>query len=185
MLILLMTSVAISLFLLIAALIVMLGSPDPVDARLMEIAAPEKPIADTDLALSIKDVPRTELARAAAGITDLFKPLKDMISGSDGDLAQRLTLGGFPKAGHIEVFTAMKMLLPVIGVIAGTFISGGNMLIGVMGGGLLGFFGPDLVLSNFITRRQQSIRQALPDALDLLVICMEAGLGIDKIGRAD
>src|SRR5205085_12459523 len=39
---------------------------------------------------------------------------------------------------------------------------------------------PDVVLTKLISRRQGGIRRALPDALDLLVICMEAGLGIDQ-----
>jgi tight adherence protein C len=70
------------------------------------------------------------------------------------------------------------MLLPVLGVIIATYF--GNLIIGCMVGIVLGFFGPDLVLGTLITRRQTSIRRALPDALDLLVICMEAGLGIDQ-----
>jgi tight adherence protein C len=39
---------------------------------------------------------------------------------------------------------------------------------------------PDFVLTQLVSRRQGSIRRALPDSLDLLVICMEAGLGIDQ-----
>jgi tight adherence protein C len=54
------------------------------------------------------------------------------------------------------------------------------LLAAVMVGAVAGFFLPDLVLSYLITRRQTNIRLALPDALDLLVICMEAGLGIDQ-----
>jgi tight adherence protein C len=44
---------------------------------------------------------------------------------------------------------------------------------------LLGFFIPDLLLSSKITRRQKAIRKSMPDALDLLTICVEAGLGFD------
>jgi tight adherence protein C len=45
---------------------------------------------------------------------------------------------------------------------------------------VLGFFAPDMWLFNAINRRKTRIGKALPDALDLLVICMEAGLGIDQ-----
>ena len=44
---------------------------------------------------------------------------------------------------------------------------------------VLGYFLPDLLLKSKIDRRQKSIRKAMPDALDLLTICVEAGLGFD------
>ncbi|NMB53637.1 MAG: type II secretion system F family protein [Leptolinea sp.] len=44
---------------------------------------------------------------------------------------------------------------------------------------ILGFFIPQLLLSSAINRRQKNIRRAMPDALDLLTICVEAGLGFD------
>jgi len=44
---------------------------------------------------------------------------------------------------------------------------------------VLGFFGPDIWIRNQATKRQLQLRRGLPDALDLLVICAEAGLGMD------
>lgn len=44
---------------------------------------------------------------------------------------------------------------------------------------LIGFYFPQLMLSSQISRRQKEIRKAMPDALDLLTICVEAGLGFD------
>ena len=44
---------------------------------------------------------------------------------------------------------------------------------------LLGYFLPDLLLKSRIDSRQKSVRKAMPDALDLLTICVEAGLGFD------
>jgi len=155
-------------------LILMLSGKETADARLMEIAA-SQPVSAPTLA----EMPKSGLARVAVSLTSPFKPIRDLISGSDGDLGYRLTLAGFRKAEHIEVYTAAKMLLPVIGIVAGTFF-GSNMMAAVLVGAVGGFFGLDLVLTHLISRRQESIRRALPDALDLLVICMEAGLGIDQ-----
>jgi tight adherence protein C len=43
----------------------------------------------------------------------------------------------------------------------------------------LGYFLPNLILDRMISSRQQKIRESLPDALDLLVVCVEAGQGLD------
>ena len=174
MMLLFLISAAITVFLLAAMLILMLSGKETADARLMEIAA-SQPVSAPTLA----EMPKSGLARVAVSLTSPFKPIRDLISGSDGDLGYRLTLAGFRKAEHIEVYTAAKMLLPVIGIVAGTFF-GSNMMAAVLVGAVGGFFGLDLVLTHLISRRQESIRRALPDALDLLVICMEAGLGIDQ-----
>ncbi len=167
-------SVTITAFLIAAVLIVLLGGKETIDARLMEISAPP-PVISPDLV----EGPRNGLARAAAGVTSVFKPIRGLVSGSDENMAYRLALAGFRKPGHIEIFTATKMLLPVLAIGAGTFF-GSNMLVAILVGAVLGFMTPDLVLTRLISRRQESIRRALPDALDLLVICMEAGLGIDQ-----
>src|SRR5260370_36823497 len=71
------------------------------------------------------------------------------------------------------------MLLPVAAIVAGSFF-GDNMIAAILVGVVLGFMAPDVMLTQLISRRQGGIRRALPDALDLLVISMEAGLGIDQ-----
>ena len=167
-------SVSVSVFLIGAILITMLSGKEAIDARLMEISAPPPPIT-TDLV----EVPTGGLAQAAAAITSIFKPIRSVVSGSDEDMSYKLTLAGFRKTEHIEIFTATKMLLPVVAIVGATFC-GENMIAVILVGAVLGFMAPDMVLSKLISRRQQGIRQALPDALDLLVICMEAGLGIDQ-----
>jgi tight adherence protein C len=48
-----------------------------------------------------------------------------------------------------------------------------------LGGILIGFFGPDVLIRNLISRRAHQMELGLPDALDLLVICAEAGLSLD------
>jgi tight adherence protein C len=171
----LLISAAVTIFLLVVAVLVMLTGSDPVEARLMEVSAFTAPEAGTLIAAT----PSTGLARVAAQITGLFNPFRGLVSGFDQDLSYKLTLAGFRKPEHVEIFTAVKLLLPVVGIVVGTFFAS-NMITAVLVGAVAGFFLPDLVLSYLVTRRQTNIRMALPDALDLLVICMEAGLGIDQ-----
>ncbi len=167
-------SVTITVFLLAAVLIMTLSGKETIDTRLMEISVPPPPISP-----AIVGAPTSGLAQVAAGITSVFKPIRSVVSGSDDDMSYKLTLAGFRRAEHIEIFTATKMLLPVLAIVAGSFF-GDNMMAAILVGVVLGFMAPDVVLTQLISRRQQTIRRALPDALDLLVICMEAGLGIDQ-----
>ena len=90
----------------------------------------------------------------------------------------RLQSSGLPIT-NVEVYTAAKMLLPITAIGAATFF-GGNLLVAILVGAVAGYLGPDLVIGRLIARRQTSITRTLPNALDLLVICMEAGLGLDQ-----
>lgn len=174
--ILFLISAAVTVFLLVTAVLLLLPGGDPVEARLMEVSAFPSTEGNKSLMMS---APSTPLARAAARINGIFNPVRGLVSGFDQDLAYKLTLAGFRKPEHVEIYTAIKLLLPLAGIIVGTFF-GKNLVAAVIIGGVGGFFVPDLVLSHLVTRRQENIRRALPDALDLLVICMEAGLGIDQ-----
>jgi len=53
----------------------------------------------------------------------------------------------------------------------------------VMGAALAGFYMPGMYVKNMITKRQKSIRRAWPDALDLTLICVESGMGIESAFR--
>ena len=166
-------SAGVTVFLVTVMILLAFNRGDAINTRLEEVAS-----AETVTLPDLINEPRTGLARTATGLTDLFRPITEMISSSD-DLEYRLVLAGFRRPEHVEIYKALKLLLPVAGVILGTFWRD-NAVAGVLLGAILGFFGPDLVLSQAIKRRQESIRLGLPDALDLLVICMEAGLGMDQ-----
>ena len=107
---LLLISVAVTVFLLLAAMFAFFTGKDAVETRLMEVSASAPASVGSPL---IKTVPSTGLGRLAAGITSLFSPIRGLISGSDSDLEYKLTLAGFRKPEHMEIFTAIKMLLPV------------------------------------------------------------------------
>src|SRR5712672_971468 len=127
-------SVTITVFILAAAVIVLWGGEDSVDARLMEVAA--SPSVSVP-GLGEAD-PQGGLAQVATGVTGLLKPIRGIISGTDDDIAYRLTLAGFRKPEHVEIFTALKMLLPVAAIIAASFF--GNMVTAIVVGIVIGFF---------------------------------------------
>jgi len=54
----------------------------------------------------------------------------------------------------------------------------------VIAAGAVGYFGPSFFLEKMVAARQERLRLALPDALDLMVVCVEAGLGLDQAIRA-
>ncbi len=109
------------------------------------------------------------------------------LSPEDASLARRrLMAAGFRSDMALRVFYGLKIVL-FVGLLALAFV-GRNYLTAnpvlrvviLVAGGALGFFGPNLVLDRFVSRRQEKIKFSLPDALDLLVVCMEAGLGLDQ-----
>ena len=67
-----------------------------------------------------------------------------------------------------------------MGLVYFTGIYKNNPIILFLVAGVAGFILPDIWLGRQVKARQQLLRLALPDALDLLVICMEAGLGLDQ-----
>src|SRR5688572_996172 len=102
------------------------------------------------------------------------------------DTARKLELAGNPWPIDAATFLAIRFILAlVLGgfLVAVVLISPPSnpndnfMYIG--GATFAGFYLPHLMLTSRITRRQKEIRKAMPDALDLLTICVEAGLGFD------
>lgn len=97
----------------------------------------------------------------------------------------RLSTGGFRSETAPTTFLASKTIVAIILAIAGAaymWAKGETMMNG-MGITLVaagaGFLAPDLWLSSAISKRAEAIRHGLPDTLDLMVITVESGLGLD------
>jgi len=101
------------------------------------------------------------------------------LKGDEG-LSFQLGLAGYREQGHLDTFLNAKLLGPAVGLLLATFAGRENLLVTSLVLGAAGFFAPDLFLIRRIKHRKQAIARSLPDAMDLLVICMEAGLGIDQ-----
>lgn len=99
------------------------------------------------------------------------------------NLEARLAFAGRPAVWPIERVLAAKVLLGASGAALGglAFSSNPGMQSVAFAAAAtgLGAFGPDLVLSRLARERQQAIQVALPDTLDQITICVEAGLGFE------
>lgn len=117
----------------------------------------------------------------------LPKLAKPLMPGEESErtvLRTRLTHAGFYSRNAIPVFLGIKMVLIVTPIILG--LAAGlfglvTLLHGFIGGALgsvLGIFGPDLWLAQRKRSRQITLRRSLPDALDIVVLCMDGGLSL-------
>jgi len=128
--------------------------------------------------------------RRAAGSSDPFKVpgwMQDMavrLSPSDAgsNMQRKLDVAGNPEGWTPDRMIAVKGLaLLALGAIGALLALRHPTLMIVTGGigAAAGFFLPDVLLYNAGLKRQQQLALTLPDALDLLTICVEAGLGFD------
>ena len=110
-------------------------------------------------------------------------PISKAIPLSPSDVSRTrawLIQAGYRDAGDVNYYFGARLLLAALGFAGVVLFSGldsGFLLVGVPG---LGFFIPRFVLKRMIRDRQRRITLGLPDALDLTVICVEAGLALDQ-----
>ena len=118
-------------------------------------------------------------------IEKLVKPFENVVPRSKEDIStlqKRLFRAGYREKSCANIFYSAKVLVPgglcLLATVTG-FYRDNPLLIYSLAGGL-GFLIPDFWLSNRMTARQTELRLGLPEALDLIVICVEAGLSMDK-----
>jgi tight adherence protein C len=102
--------------------------------------------------------------------------------GKDSPVRQRLILAGFRAENHLNYFYAVKVLLPLL-LCAVTVAAGIYHWSAVLTFAMAiacGYIAPDFWLRHRIKRRQEDIRMGMPDLLDMLVVCLEAGLSMDQ-----
>jgi tight adherence protein C len=122
-------------------------------------------------------------------LTDLVTPLSRLAAPDEGfeqsSLKLRFAHAGIRDRRAPMVFFGLKALmflvLPVLGAVAlqagGSTLAGQQLLLVLLLVGVLGYCLPNVVLKRMIQARQRDLFEAFPDALDLLTICVEAGLG--------
>jgi tight adherence protein C len=138
-----------------------------------------------------------QVAREARGRGPVAGPWRPSVSGDivakpftalrrffatepDPEIVRRLMLAGYRKPYHADIFLGMRLAVPaVLGLTVALAVSSNTVLFFLLAI-VVGFFIPDFWLGHATNRRRQRLKLSLPDALDLLSICMEAGLGLDQ-----
>ena len=151
---------------------VLLGSTDPVRRRL----AANGPTADGDGRL------RLTIQTLVGPVSEWVLPKSEV---ERSKLTKHLTYAGFRSPIALQVFYCIKvalvLILPAIVLVVAQWFpelpTSRLLLMMGMGAGL-GLIAPSSVVDRMMENRLRTLRRAFPDALDLLVVCVEAGLGL-------
>jgi tight adherence protein C len=184
--------IVVVVILVIAALLVIYGLRNPkevadkaISERINEFAQTGEQVSLEKIELSqpFKDRVIYPIARALGELAVRFTPQNAL-----QNISKKLELAGSPPGLDPTLFLAFQfgaalifggLVFFVLMISPLKWPLGKDILFGI-GFSVLGFFFPTLWIGGKISRRQKDIRKAMPDALDLLTICVESGLGFDS-----
>jgi tight adherence protein C len=146
-----------------------------VAGRLSQVMAPRTVVQGEKFSEKQKE-------RARGALASLGK-LLPAAAGQQATRAQLMMIrAGYRSPDAMLVIRGVKVLLPlaIVGLVLSTGLYRYNPLLVVGGAALVGFLLPEMWLLSRINARKRRLRLGLPDGLDLLVICVEVGLGLDQ-----
>ncbi|MBM2810519.1 MAG: type secretion system protein [Chloroflexi bacterium] len=159
---------------------------DAVRTRLAQFGDRPRSLEELELEAPFSERIMRPLLQRLAGYMQRMSRQKDVKvqERQANTLQQRLALAGNPNRWSPTDFLGVKALVGLSfgGTLFLLVTLLGEPLFAVLAagvGGLGGFFAPELYLNQLIRTRQHDIRKVMPDSLDLLCICVEAGLGFD------
>ena len=159
----------ISLLIVGVALVVMPRPATTIERRLEELSVPTSPVVSR----KYRQAMVAALARVGQSAPRVTSEL--------GKLEQRLVTAGYRTKEAVITFFGIRVVFAVVCFVAGnTRIVGRPGLLLALTLCAVGYVIPGMVLARIAKRRQHAIQLALPNALDLLVVSIEAGLGLDQ-----
>jgi tight adherence protein C len=118
------------------------------------------------------------LQRIGAAAANPFMPKKRETVSS---IRRQLGQAGIYSASAVKLMTGAKVISLCAGLVGG-YVAGTmtkNFTVGISLGGLIGYLAPSFWLKSRIKKNQRALTVGLPDAMDLMVVCVEAGLTVD------
>jgi tight adherence protein C len=163
--------IAFTVFLTVAVLMApMFLKPAPEVQRVLDVTASR--ITNKREVLGEQELREKLLAAAHA--------LRERLGfGENAKLRERFIAAGMRDPSTPDYFFAAQFLTPLLGAFGGSFIAD-NTLFWVLALAIAGYMIPDFWLTRRQGKRKERIRKSIPDAMDLLVICVDAGLGLDQ-----
>jgi tight adherence protein C len=160
-----------TVFLLVALLLApVLLRPSRAARRMLEKAQSTRPDIRN---VRFKEQLRGQIIAAAEGLQSRIG------LGEAEQTKQKLLAAGIRSLQGRNAYNASRFLVPAMGVACGSLIRS-NTVFWALSMAAVGYLAPDFWLRMKIRKRKDKVRKSLPDALDLMVICVEAGLGLDQ-----
>lgn len=155
----------------IAIGMILIGSKDPLKKRLE--------------AVSIQELNKQKKAHKLENTLESLSPVFTPSSSKEREtVSVKLMNAGFHQKSALSIYYAIKTLTGIIGIIIAALLyfymsefKYTNILI--LLSIAIGFFLPNVMLERYVGKRKEKMRSAVPDALDLLVVCTESGLGFN------
>jgi tight adherence protein C len=143
-------------------------------------SAEEQRVRDIVSTLRIERRAVTKRERFEEGLLDFARSVRARLGLSVSHKSKdRLMAAGYRSPSAPDLFFGISCLSPLVAAFAGSFVPQ-DTLFYVFAFAVVGFIAPDFFLSGMIKRRKERIRRSIPDAIDLLAICVDAGLGLDQ-----
>ena len=154
------------------AMLPLLSKPAPEVQRVLEISS-----THTSGVREVAAVPKAEVRDR---VQKLAAALRGRLGiGDNPRLNERLSAAGMRDLSSPDFFFAAQFLTPLALAFLGSFIED-NTVFWVLALAVVGYMVPDFWLTMRQNKRKERIRKSIPDAMDLLVICVDAGLGLDQ-----
>lgn len=149
------------------------GAADPLRRRLGYVAGPR----------AARDSAGQRMAKVLEPVSPYILPQKDW---ERSKMTTKMVHAGYRSSSALTTFYAIKILVGIVlpgGVLAAAPFfpqaSTNQVIFFTILAAFIGIMGPNMVLERLIEKRKKQLRHAFPDALDLLVVCSEAGLGLN------
>ncbi|MCL5960270.1 MAG: type II secretion system F family protein [Chloroflexi bacterium] len=157
-----------------------LQEADPVQSRLTKYAVPARSLEELELRQPFSERIIKPIVSRISSFLMRRTPPKTVEA-----IKRNLVLAGNPYNMDVRDYLGIKGLLALLlgGMVLLIFVRGGNLLMGMLFSlilGAIGYYVPNIWLSSRVSARKKEIVKTLPDALDLLTVCVEAGLGFDS-----
>jgi len=182
--------IAVVVVLVLAVALVVIGmrrdqDVDPLEERLAEFAerGEAASLYEIEMSQSLTERIIIPLANSIGEMALKITPQKAL-----DEIQRKLEMAGNPKGIEPTTFFAARFIFAVAFGVLMSLVYGSelfqltNFMITIFAT-VFGFIMPNMLIESKIKRRQDEVRKALPDALDLLTICVEAGLGFDAAMR--